>query len=82
MASESILEPNYAVLRARFAAEARLQVDTILTVLLPEGLIESEHKPSAIRCQARRLTGRGRQVPGHHSVHLLDQYLASRLSGE
>jgi hypothetical protein len=38
-----ILEPNYAVLRSRFAAEAKLQADIILSDLLPEGLIEPEH---------------------------------------
>ncbi len=36
MANGIILEPNYAVLRARFAAEAKLQADTILSDLLPD----------------------------------------------
>ena len=43
MAHEIILEPNYAVLRARFGDEARFQADTILADLLPEELIEMEH---------------------------------------
>ena len=43
MENEIILEPNYAVLRARFAGEAKLQADTILSDLLPEQLIESDH---------------------------------------
>ena len=43
MANEIKIEPNYAVLRARFAAEAKLQADTILADLLPEHLIEPEH---------------------------------------
>jgi hypothetical protein len=38
-----ILEPDYAALRERFAREARDRADTILSDLLPEGLIEPEH---------------------------------------
>jgi hypothetical protein len=42
MTNKANPEPNYAVLRARFAAEAKLQADTILANLFPEATLQPE----------------------------------------
>ena len=51
----TILTPDYAALRARFGAEAKFQVDTILADLLPEDLIEIEYIKRIQAASAPRL---------------------------
>jgi len=70
MENEIILEPNYAVLRARFAGEAKLQADTILSDLLPEQLIESDHIKTVQLAVLRAM--QSMLVPINICIHAID----------